>query len=311
MKKLLISAAVVFAAVAAGVSYASVPDSSGVIHACYRTSSGNIGSIRIIETDKGQKCNSHESAITWNRTGPQGAQGSQGLQGPAGPQGPKGDAGAAGPQGPKGDTGATGPQGGTGATGPQGPKGDTGATGPQGDTGATGPQGPKGDTGSRGPSGVNSPLVFGPYSNPSDPDSGICSDNNTSGNPGWATDNLSYTYVVSPQSDGSFVVTKMFTGTFVTTGSSSPNDCSVALASGIRGTMYGDEVFTIPAQGPGASAAFDPEATCTSLCTGSQFVSAFFPGSTFPDNYSWQFDYNTASSHWTNADYGNIGNITG
>jgi hypothetical protein len=189
-------------------------------------------------------------------------------------------------------------------------------TGVQGPSGPSGPSGPKGNTGpggSPGPSGVNSPLVFGPYTNPSDADSGVCPDNNTDGNPGWATDTLSYTYVVSPQSDGSFDVTKMFKGTFVTTGSSSPNDCGVSLAAGIHGTMYGDEVFTIPAQDttvPVRSAAFDPMATCTSLCTGDDFVSAFFPGSTFPDNYSWQFDYATAHSQWTNADYGNSGNIT-
>jgi len=243
--------------VGASVAYAAVPDSNGVIHACYRTSSGDIGRLRIIDTAKKQACKSYESNLTWNHTGPQGLQGPQGL------------------------------------TGPQGPKGDTGARGIQ------------------GPSGANSPLVFGPYSNPSDADSGICADNNTSGNPGWATDSLSYTYVVSPQSDGSFVVTKMFKGTFVTTGSSTPNDCSKSLAAGIHGTIYGDEVFTIPNQGAGASAAFDPAATCTSLCGGDDFVAAFFPGSTFPGTYSWQFYYDTASSHWTNADYGNSGNITG
>jgi hypothetical protein len=254
MKRYAFIAVAVAVGVGAGVAYAAVPDSNGVIHACYWVKShpaGQEGQLRIIDKAKGQHCTKHEAALAWNHTGPQGA------------------------------------------VGPQGPKGDTGATGPA------------------GPSGVNSPLVFGPYSNPSDADSGICSDNNTSGNPGWATDSLQYTYVVSPQSDGSFDVTKMFTGTFVTTGSSSPNNCSITIPSGITGTMYGDEVFTIPAQGPSASAAFDPEATCTSLCTGSDFVAAFFPGASFPASYSWQFDYATANSSWTNADYGNIGNITG
>jgi hypothetical protein len=251
VKRYLFIAAAVAVGVGASVAYAAVPDSNGVIRACYRTSQGDIGRLRIIDTAKKQACKAYESNLTWNHTGPQG---------PSGPSGPSGPQGASGPQ---------------------------------------------------GPSGTNSPLVFGPYSNPSDADSGICADNNTSGNPGWATDHLSYTYVVSPQTDGSFVVTKMFGGTFVTTGSSTPNDCSKSLAAGIHGRIYGDEVFTIPAQGVGASAAFDPVATCTSLCTGGDFVSAFFPGSTFPDNYSWQFYYDTASSHWTNADYGNTGNITG
>ena len=288
MKRYLFLAAAAALVVGVGVSYASVPDSSGLIHACYQLHSGGVpadlGRLRIIDPSRGQHCLSDEAALTWNNKGMRGA------SGPAGPRG------ASGPSGPRG---ASGPQ---GASGPSGPQGASGPSGPQGASGPSGPQ---------GASGVNSPLVFGPYTNPSDADSGICADNNTSGNPGWATDSLSYTYVVSPQSDGSFVVTKMFTGTFVTTGSSSPNDCGISLTAGINGTMYGDEVFTIPAQGAGMSAAFDPMATCTSLCTGDDFVSAFFPGSTFPANYAWQFDYDTALSHWTNADYGNTGNITG
>jgi hypothetical protein len=258
MKRYLLIAAVVAIGVGAGVAYAAVPDSNGVIHACYFVSTprspGQNGELRIIDPSKGGRCRSSEDALSWNKTG---------VRGPSGP------------------------------SGPLGPKGDTGSTG------------------APGPSGVNSPLVFGPYTNPSDADSGICADNNTSGNPGWATDTLSYTYVISPQSDGSFDVTKMFKGTFVTTGSSSPNDCSVHLAANVHGTMYGDEAFTIPAQGVGQSAAFDPEATCTSVCGGDDFVAAFFPGSSFPGSYSWQFYYDTAHSHWTNADYGNSGNITG
>lgn len=84
------------------------------------------------------RCNSGDTLISWNQTGPQG---------PAGPQGPKGDTGATGATGPKGATGAT------GAAGAQGPKGDTGATGaqgPKGDTGATGATGPQGPAGTFG-----------------------------------------------------------------------------------------------------------------------------------------------------------------
>jgi hypothetical protein len=194
-----------------------------------------------------------------------------------------------------------------GLGGPRGPKGDKGVKGD------TGPQGPKGDKGDKGASGVNSALVFGPYSNPSDADSGICSDNNTSGNDGWATDDLSYTYIVAPQSDGSFDVTKMFTGTYTTTGSHSPTNCSLTLAKGLTGTVRGDEAFTIRPNPSGGSAAFNPTAACPGTCSGDDFVAAFFPGSTFPDNYSWQFYYHstTNGSDWTNADYGSPGNITG
>jgi uncharacterized protein YjbI with pentapeptide repeats len=64
--------------------FAVIPDTNGVIHACYRT---NNGSIRIIDSAT-QTCAGNEAAITWNQTGPQGS------QGPAGPQGPQGPAGS-------------------------------------------------------------------------------------------------------------------------------------------------------------------------------------------------------------------------
>ena len=98
----------------AGVAWATIPDSSGVIHGCYRSQPGlgflgpRKGALRVIDPSAGGKCTVGETAIQWNQTGPQG------------------------PQGPKGDTGATGPQGATGATGAQGPQGPTGATGPAG-----------------------------------------------------------------------------------------------------------------------------------------------------------------------------------
>src|SRR3954454_14664 len=134
------------------VALAAIPDSSGVIHGCYQK---NVGNLRVIDPDAGDKCRPPEITISWNQTGPVG---------PVGPQGPKGDTGATGPQGPKGDAGAPGPQGlkgDTGATGPQGPKGDTGATGPQGpkgDTGATGAVGAPGPRGAQGPTGPQGPA---------------------------------------------------------------------------------------------------------------------------------------------------------
>jgi hypothetical protein len=97
------------ALVAVGVAFATIPDSGGVIHACYSDSNG---ALRLVD---GATCKSHETALSWN---------TQGVPGPVGPQGPAG---------PKGDTGATGP------AGPTGPKGDTGATGPAGPAGPPGP----------------------------------------------------------------------------------------------------------------------------------------------------------------------------
>jgi hypothetical protein len=61
---------------AGGVAYASIPDSSGVIHGCYKTSNGQL---RVIDTGLGQTCH-NENAISWSQ------------QGPPGPPGPAGSA---------------------------------------------------------------------------------------------------------------------------------------------------------------------------------------------------------------------------
>lgn len=272
--------------------------------------------------------------------GPTGAKGDTGATGAVGPQGDKGDTGAtgvAGPAGadgavgPKGDTGAAGadgavgPAGPVGATGPAGPKGDTGATGAVGPAGPPGPQGAQGFTGAPGAAGATgpqgpagaTPLTFGPY-NATSQDSGICADNNGTGNPGWATDTYTITFVVAPQPDGSFIVTELMNGSFVTNATSSPNDCSQTVAANIHGTLYGDYVVPVP-----AGAAFNPNATfdnstlCGAVCTSNKFYADFFGegGSDFVDstNYAWQFHYKTALSQMTQADAqdgGNSGNIT-
>lgn len=104
-----------------GVAYAAIPDSGGAIHACYATNAPPLGlgpaqgSLRVIDTAKGQTCAGSETRLSFNQTGP------------------KGDAG---PAGPAGAAGATGPAGPTGAPGPAGPKGDPGPQGPPGATGS-------------------------------------------------------------------------------------------------------------------------------------------------------------------------------
>jgi hypothetical protein len=127
-------------ALGGGIAYANIPDSSGVIHACYKSQNGQL---RVIDTAKGETCLPSETALTFNQTGIQGPQGPPGPQGPKGDTGATGPAGPAGPAGPQGPTGPQGPQGATGATGPQGPQG---LQGPTGATGAQGPQGPAGPT---------------------------------------------------------------------------------------------------------------------------------------------------------------------
>jgi hypothetical protein len=66
--------------VAGTIAFASIPDSVGVIHGCFKTQSGQL---RVIDAATAQ-CSPSETAISWNQIGPQGP------QGPAGPQGPPG-----------------------------------------------------------------------------------------------------------------------------------------------------------------------------------------------------------------------------
>lgn len=81
----------VAAAAVAGIAYASIPDSNGLIHGCYNTGSNPSGQLRVVDTGKGATCSKNEQALTWNQTGPQGPQGPQGAKGE------KGDPGAPGP----------------------------------------------------------------------------------------------------------------------------------------------------------------------------------------------------------------------
>jgi Collagen triple helix repeat (20 copies) len=132
--------AVAALALAGGIAYATIPDSSNAFTACMLR---NVGTIRLIDkslpdSNPMSHCTQLETQITWNQkgqpgaAGPQGAAGPSGATGPAGPQGPKGDAGPQGAQGPQGETGAAGP---AGADGPQGP---AGPQGPPGEPGASG-----------------------------------------------------------------------------------------------------------------------------------------------------------------------------
>ena len=64
------------ACLAAGAAFATIPDSNGVIHACYK----NGGQLRVIDPDSAS-CGSNETALSWN------------VQGPPGPPGPPGATG--------------------------------------------------------------------------------------------------------------------------------------------------------------------------------------------------------------------------
>jgi type VI protein secretion system component Hcp len=144
----------------AGFAVASVPDGSGVFHACllevstsnddsqtvtvpYFNNDGNdqygIGNLTMIDPSAGQTCdqvaednnistygNLTEQPVSWNETGPTGPQGSTGAQGLQGPTGPTGPTGSQGPAGAQGSTG------GKGSKGDKGDKGDTGDKGAPG-----------------------------------------------------------------------------------------------------------------------------------------------------------------------------------
>ena len=76
---------------------------AAVINACVKQEDGKV---RIVAP--GTACKHHETAMTWDSTGPAGATGLTGAAGVAGPAGPVGAAGAdgtAGPQGPPGTGG--------------------------------------------------------------------------------------------------------------------------------------------------------------------------------------------------------------
>jgi hypothetical protein len=83
--RLVAGMSVIVLGLAAGsIAYANIPDSGGVIHGCYKKTSPNQGTLRVIDTEKGQACSNAESALPWNQTGPQGATGPNGATGAQG-----------------------------------------------------------------------------------------------------------------------------------------------------------------------------------------------------------------------------------
>jgi hypothetical protein len=84
---LIVAAALVLAGVVAGVAWATIPDGTGTIHACYSASDK---SLRVIDTGG---CAKGEAPVSWNQNAVQGPQGPQGNQGPQGDTGPQGLAG--------------------------------------------------------------------------------------------------------------------------------------------------------------------------------------------------------------------------
>ena len=202
--------------------------------------------------------------------------------------------------------------------GKQGAKGATGRPGPKGDPGAPGA---KGDTGATGASGINSPLVYS-FAGAIGPDTGACPDSGSGA--GWATDAFDSTYVVATQPDGSYVLTKVVKGTFITrAGVSQPNppDCNTApkQTGGVTGTLYGSMTVTVP-----ANSGFDPFASCGAPCSphttvtsanvaqNDAFVAAFFPTGVSGTLTGYDLTYDAgAHGHMQQNFNGATGNITG
>ena len=200
--------------------------------------------------------------------------------------------------------------------------GKQGAKGAKGATGAAGAPGAKGDTGAKGDSGLNSPLVYS-FAGATGPDTGACSDNGSGA--GWATDTFDATYVVATEPDGSYVLTKVVKGTFVTragVGQPNPPDaptCATKQTGGVTGTFYGSMTVTVP-----ANSGFDPYASCGAPCSphttvtsanvaqNDAFVAAFFPTGASGTLTGYDFTYDAgANGHMEQNFNGATGNITG
>jgi hypothetical protein len=123
----LVALVVAAAAVATGIAYASIPDSSGVIHGCYNLNGakGTNGTpLNIVNSDVAS-CSKGQTEVAWGQTGPPGAPGQDGTSVTSA------SVGAGNADCPDGGSQFTA---GTSVTyacnGAKGDKGDTGATGP-------------------------------------------------------------------------------------------------------------------------------------------------------------------------------------
>jgi hypothetical protein len=74
--RLAVLIAIVGGLAVAGIVYASIPDSNGLIHGCYANRGGGL---RVIDTGAGENCHaSKETPLSWNQSGLPGATGPTG-----------------------------------------------------------------------------------------------------------------------------------------------------------------------------------------------------------------------------------------
>ena len=101
------AAATLTALVVAGVAYATIPGSDGVVHSCYNAGTSPAGALRVIDPSAGAKCSKNEKALDFNQQGPKGDKGDACLSTDPACRGPQGPAGPTGPQGADGADGST------------------------------------------------------------------------------------------------------------------------------------------------------------------------------------------------------------
>lgn len=128
-------------------------------------------------------------------------------------------------------------------------------------------------------------------------------DNGSCGTP-WATDVVRRTYLVKPNGDGTYTLTRRDRGKFVTLGGTSPGACDTtgrhghAVRPGVKGRLVGFLRGTV------SGGTYNPNATCTGPDCGftDVFLATFFgPGATFScfvNSPDCKFNFNyTAARH--------------
>ena len=68
----LLLATTLLLALAAGIAYAAIPGSNGVINGCYQATSGTLRVIGSNPTVGGGKCSAGEKPLNWSQRGPTG-----------------------------------------------------------------------------------------------------------------------------------------------------------------------------------------------------------------------------------------------
>jgi hypothetical protein len=68
-RRIVAAAAAAGLAIGGGVAYATIPESSGVIHGCYAKN----GALRVVDRVAGDSCRSNETALDWNQQAGAGA----------------------------------------------------------------------------------------------------------------------------------------------------------------------------------------------------------------------------------------------